>query len=142
VDICLQTPLNEIPGRRLAFIQLRDDHLFHSGGVWLYLVDDHRRGTIQHHVRTVLRQNTQMNATSSGTNTITTGVHYITTKKKEKTEMNLIPKVDAMLLGASWLFAFVSLSTLPIVLSCCASLFVIYNQYTLYKKNKNVGKDK
>jgi TM2 domain-containing membrane protein YozV len=53
-----------------------------------------------------------------------------------------IPKLDAALLIVSWLFAFVTLSALPMILSCIASAFVIYNQYSIYKKNKNVGEDK
>jgi hypothetical protein len=53
------------------------------------------------------------------------------------------PKMDFVLLGIAWLFAWINPQTIPLILSSIASGLVIINQLnTLYKNRKNVGKGK
>jgi hypothetical protein len=48
------------------------------------------------------------------------------------------PKIDFVLLGVAWLFAFIDWKVVPVALSCMASVFVIVKQgLDMYDRWKN-----
>lgn len=54
------------------------------------------------------------------------------------------PKFDKIMLCFAWITAIISWDTVPIILSCIASLSIIVNQYYTYKNRKkknNVGEN-
>jgi tetrahydromethanopterin S-methyltransferase subunit C len=50
------------------------------------------------------------------------------------------PKIDFVLLGIGWVCAFISMATLPVILSSLASLLVIVNQVIIYRNRKKTNK--